>query len=38
MGPEDTLEKELAKHAVFFPGEFNGERNLMGYSPWGPKE
>ena len=23
---------------VFFPGEFKGQRNLVGYSPWGHKE
>ena len=23
---------------VFLPGKFQGQRSLMGYSPWGPKE
>ena len=23
---------------VFLPGEFHGQRNLAGYSPWGHKE
>ena len=23
---------------VFLPGESHGQRNLAGYSPWGPKE
>ena len=23
---------------VFLPGEFCGQRSLVGYSPWGPKE
>ena len=23
---------------VFLPGEFHGQRNLVGYSPWGCKE
>ena len=23
---------------VIFPGEFNGQRRLVGYSPWGRKE
>ena len=23
---------------VFFPGEFHGQRSLVGYSPWAPKE
>ena len=22
---------------VFFPGEFRGQRNMLGYSPWGHK-
>ena len=25
-------------YAPVFPGEFNGQRNLVGYSPWGCKE
>ena len=24
--------------SVFFPGKFNGHRNLAGYGSWGPKE
>ena len=23
---------------VFLPGEFQGQRSLVGYTPWGPKE
>jgi len=23
---------------IFLPGEFHGQRNLVGYSPWGRKE
>ena len=23
---------------VFLPGKFHGQRSLLGYSPWGPKE
>ena len=23
---------------VFLPGKFHGQRSLVGYSPWGPKE
>ena len=23
---------------VYLPGEFHGQRSLVGYSPWGPKE
>ena len=29
-----SLERELLPTPVFFPGEFQGERNLVGYSPW----
>ena len=35
---EDPLEKGMATHSVFLPGEFHGQRSLEGYSPWGPKE
>ena len=24
--------------AVFLPGEFHGQKSLVGYSPWGSKE
>ena len=34
---EDSLEKEIPT-PVFLPGEFHGQRSLVGYSPWGPKE
>ena len=34
LGWEDPLEKEMA---VFLPGESYGQRNLVGYSPWGRK-
>ena len=29
---EDPLEKGMATHCSFFPGEFHGQRNLAGYS------
>ena len=35
LGQEDPLEKGIP---VFLPGEFNGQRSLVVYSPWGPKE
>ena len=38
LGREDPLEKEMAPTPVFFPGEFHGQRRLVGYSPWGCKE
>ena len=33
-----ALEKEMATHSVFLPGESHGQRNLVGYSPWRRKE
>ena len=33
-----TLEKGMATHPVFLPGESHGQRSLAGYSPWGRKE
>ena len=38
LGREDPLEKGMATHSVFLPGEFHGQRSLVGYSPWGHKE
>ena len=38
LGWEDPLEKGMATHSsilVFLPGEFHGQRSLVGYSPWG---
>ena len=36
---EDPLEKETAtRRPVLWPGEFHGQRSLVGYRPWGPKE
>ena len=37
LNQEDTLEKEMAT-PVFLPGEFHGQRNLVGDSPWGHRE
>ena len=31
LGLEDPMEKGI-------PGEFHGQKSLVGYSPWGPKE
>ena len=28
----------MATHLVFLPGESHGQRNLVGYSPWGRKK
>ena len=38
MGWEDPLEKGTATIPVFWPGEFHGQRSLVGYNPWGHKE
>ena len=38
LGQEDSLEKGMATHPVFLPGESHGQRSLAGYSPWGHKE
>ena len=35
---EDPLEREMATHSRFLPGKSHGQRNLVGYSPWGHKE
>ena len=39
LGQKDPLEKAMATHLpIFLPGEFHGQKNLAGYSPWGCKE
>ena len=38
LGQEDFLEEETATHAVFLPGEAQGQRSLAGFSPWSHKE
>ena len=38
LSQEDPLEEGMATTPVFLPGEFHGERSLMGYSPCGHKE
>ena len=37
MGREDPLENEWQPILVFSPGESHGQRNLEGYTLWGPK-
>ena len=37
LGQEDPLEKGMGI-PVFLPGEFNGQRILVGYSLWGHKK
>ena len=38
LGQEDPLEKEMESTPVFLPGECHGQRNLVGYRPWGWQE
>ena len=38
LGEEHPLEKGMGTTPVFLPGEFHGQRSLVGYSPWGHKE
>ena len=39
LGGEEPLEEEMAIQALLFlSGEFHGQSNLVGYSPWGRKE
>ena len=38
LGQEDPLEKKWQPTPVFLPGEFHGQRRLVGYSPWGCEE
>ena len=35
LGWEDPLEKGMATCSSCLPGEFHGQRRLVGYSPWG---
>ena len=38
LDQEDPAEKGTATTPVCLPGEFHGQRSLVGYSPWGRKE
>ena len=38
LGQEDPLGRAWQPTEVFLPGEFHGQRNLVGYSPWGLTE
>ena len=35
LDQEDLLEEEMATPPVFLPGEFHGQRSLVGHSSWG---
>ena len=37
LGWEDPLDKGMQPTPVFLPGESHGQKNLMGYRPWGSK-
>ena len=38
LGEKDPLERVMQPTPVFLPGEFHGQRNLLGCSPWDNKE
>ena len=38
LGGEDPLEKRTATYSIFLPGEFHGQRSLVGYSSLGHEE
>ena len=38
LGWEDPLRRKWQPIPIFLPGEFHGQRSLVGYSPWGRKE
>ena len=38
LGWEDPLEKVWQPTPVFLPGEFHGQKSLVGYTPWSCKE
>ena len=37
LGREDPLEEEMATDSSTLAWEFHGQRNPVGYSPWGQK-
>ena len=38
LGWEDPLEKEMATHSSILAWKIQGQRSLVGYSPWGRRE
>ena len=34
----EDLEEEMATRSSILPGKSHGQKSLVGYSPWGPKE
>ena len=37
LGQEEPLEEGMATHSTTLAWRTRGQRNLEGYSPWGPK-
>ena len=38
LGQEEPWGREWQPTPVFLPGEFHGQKSLVGYSPWDGKE
>ena len=38
LGGEDPLDKGMVTHSSILAWRIHGQRNLVGYSPWGHKE
>ena len=38
LGREEPLEKEMATHCSILTWRIQGQKSLVGYSPWGCKE
>ena len=38
LGKEDLLEMEMETHSSILAWKSHGQRNFVGYSPWGHKE
>ena len=38
LGREDPLEEGMATHSRVSPGEFHGQKSLVGYRPWPHKQ
>ena len=38
LGQEDHWRRAQQPTPAFLPGESHGQKNLLGYSPWGHKE
>ena len=38
LGWKDIWKKEWQPAPVLMPGEFHGQRSMVGYSPWDHKE